>query len=292
MTKRDNFFDEVIRYSQTNKPKQLHSWLRAMGGWGNMIADMIEVSRSRNLAREVEGAVRILREQGYDVTPPVRGLVFDPPKQKPRVKQAPTVRRAGTRWPRERSIASPVRTVPTGLDQGDISWHQTPESSNVYAFGYDFDQNILYVQYKGEGETGTVRGENSCNGKSYKYKTRPHIPGPVYSYGSRSQPIPEAVYYSMKSAASKGKFVWQNLRVCGSHWEHQVPYQLATVPTPQDGSAPYVPRKAIGPQDVTITDEDDREYQTQTADRFRVRTVPVVGTGRRKAYPSTIQRTV
>ena len=254
---------------------------------------MVDTTASRNLSREVESAIRLLREQGYDVTPSLRGPLTPPPVTGPEVRRVQPVKRPGeSPWPAEHPMASPVRTLPSGLDEGEMVWHQTPESSNVYAFAYDKTEHILYVQYKANGEpNGKRRGTNSCTGEEYTYGVRPHAPGTIYSYGSRAKPVPEAIYSAMKSSASKGKFVWQNLRVCGSHWRHQYPYQVASVPMPRDRSQPYVPRKAIGPQHVTITDDDNNEYDTTMTDRFRVRTVPVVGVGRRQAYPSTIRRT-
>ena len=91
--------------------------------------------------------------------------------------------------------------------------------------------------------------------------------------------------------------MWQNLRICGTTHGHKVPYSLSNVPV-QSGEQPYVPRKAIAPRQVPMRDVtgalviDERTGQPYTVnERFRVRTVPQVGLGRRKAYPSTIRRT-
>lgn len=150
---------------------------------------------------------------------------------------------------------------------------QTPESSNVFAFGYDEKSGILYVQYKADGAPSyTVRKRNTCNGKMYQMQHRMHIPGPLYAYGSRSRPIPPSIFNEMKRSISKGEFVWDRLRVCGSLWDHQYPYRLVTptfIPIGNGVFGAYTPRKA-------------------SRQGFRVRTVAAVGTGKRPFLVSNL----
>ena len=148
---------------------------------------------------------------------------------------------------------------------------QTPESSNVYAYTYDPHQAILYVQYKAPGTpTKYTPQVSTCTGDTYKMGHRQHTPGPMYAYGSRARPVPEEVFNEMKASTSKGEFVWQRLRVCGSLWAHQVPYTLVT--PSMAGGVVYTPRKA-------------------TRHGFRVRTVPTTGFGRRPVHRSTLPPT-
>jgi len=145
---------------------------------------------------------------------------------------------------------------------------ETPASSNVFAFGYDSVNKILYVQFKAPGEVTHYKdATNACTGEKYRVGHRPHAPGPIYAYGSKARPVPEKVFEQMLTASSKGSFVWQNLRVCGSSHEHQYPHTLVS-PSMAGGNM-YVPRKA-------------------TSRGFRVRTVPTVGKGRRPAERSTL----
>jgi hypothetical protein len=83
------------------------------------------------------------------------------------------------------------------------------------------------VQYKAEGR-------KDRNGR------RPHVPGPIYSYGGAKRPIPPTLFAKLKRANSKGTFVWDELRIRGTMWGHKFPYTLVQA-TP---STMYVPRKA------------------------------------------------
>lgn len=91
-------------------------------------------------------------------------------------------------------------------------------SSNVHSYGYDPEARILYVRFLG----GTSKNRTG--------------PGPLYEYSS----VPPDVYQQMDSAASKGSFVWDALRIRGSMFGHQYDYRLARV------TRGYVPRKATG----------------------------------------------
>lgn len=146
----------------------------------------------------------------------------------------------------------------------------TPGSSNVYSFAYDKMRGILYVTYRVPVNTDEKRTDiNSCNGKRYSYYVKENERGPMYSYGGAGNPVPPELFEEMKTAASKGKFIWDKLRVCGSVSEHQYKYTL--VSPSMEGSL-YIPRKA-----VTIRDPRTNESKLG----FRVRAVPTVGRGKR-----------
>ena len=96
-------------------------------------------------------------------------------------------------------------------------------SSNVHSIAYEHNQNDSYapgnllVRYLG-GDSKHRTGE-----------------GPLYRYHD----VPVTIWKSFKLAASKGKFVWDELRVRGTISGHQYIYELAGT-----GGNNYVPRQA------------------------------------------------
>lgn len=119
-------------------------------------------------------------------------------------------------------IESPIefaRRRPDG-NQNSFGWsdeeQETPvESSNVHSFAW-----------QGPPATGSlmVRFKNKAGGA-----------GPMYRYHG----TPHALYDGMAKAASKGKFVWDSLRMRGTVSGHQFPYSLV-----HTGDTKYVPRQA------------------------------------------------
>lgn len=130
---------------------------------------------------------------------------------------------------------------------------ETPQSSNVYSFAYDAEEGSLFVVFKAGGKKDS-RGH------------RPHVEGAMYVYGGKLRPVPPVVYGDMVHRASKGKVVWDRLRVKGTVWGHQYPYRLVQGDFHhagfQDRKDEYVPRKA-------------------TRKGFAVRQVAYTGVGRR-----------
>lgn len=96
---------------------------------------------------------------------------------------------------------------------------ETPESSNVHSFGFDWESHTLFVRFKAQAQ-----GE----------KVRPHRPGPIYSYRN----VPIGVFLKMLAAPSKGVFIWDNIRIRGTLSGHKYDYALVGV------TGGYVPRKA------------------------------------------------
>ena len=152
----------------------------------------------------------------------------------------------------------------------------TPQSSNVYSFSYDPQTSTLYVTYQANAlnpdsvstGTGPHGGRAQLVGKrgsTVKGKTGQR--GPQYAYFD----VPARVHQRMKLAQSKGKFVWDELRVRGSIHGHKYRYSLVagSVTIQQGLSGVYIPRKA-------------------TKKGFVVRSVADVGTGRRSFQSSTL----
>lgn len=92
------------------------------------------------------------------------------------------------------------------------------QSRNVYAIAYSVATRELYVQY-----LFWAPGMEQHSG-----------PGPVYRY-ERIEPSLALTAYD---AASKGVWIWDNLRIRGTFAGHQFPYSLFHV------ANEYVPRRA------------------------------------------------
>lgn len=108
-------------------------------------------------------------------------------------------------------------------------------SSNVHSIGFIFNheapaQGVLKVRFRARAKNGGPR---------------PNSGGPLYHYYG----VNPAVFKAFQLASSKGKFVWDRLRIRGTVSGHQFQYQLMGIE--KDG---YVPRKAtrIGPNEYYI----------------------------------------
>lgn len=99
--------------------------------------------------------------------------------------------------------------------------HDKLKSSNVYSFWYDEGASELYITFRDPafvGETD-IQGNNLCkNNKPYVYDGLANNPGKTFAYT-----VPRNIYSNMMEAKSKGKFVWQYLRECGTVYGHQYP---------------------------------------------------------------------
>ncbi|MBL8819942.1 MAG: KTSC domain-containing protein [Planctomyces sp.] len=97
-------------------------------------------------------------------------------------------------------------------------------SSNVHSLGFDFNiskpvNSTLFVRYY-------QRDQRTGIGK---------VAGPMYAY----KPVHPRQFAQMRSAMSKGRFVWDNLRIRGTVAGHQVPYSLV------QASQGHIPRRAL-----------------------------------------------
>lgn len=288
---------QVARYARkTSLGRGMFGRLgRRFGAFGEllgMVVDILSGGADVPSRRDIADAVDLLTKQGFRVEPgpePPR-VGGEPPVQtgvqrpvKPERTQRPVVStrtrggvpivepaEAAELWPEEELIQTlPTRVrgahdlVPAGVE-GLSPEIETPESSNVFSLQYDYENRILYVRFKAEGPAVDYKESVSvCTGKRYKCAVRAHQPGPLYSYGGAGRGVAPEKFAEFVGSASKGAWIWQNLRVCGSQWQHRVPYTLVTV------AGDYVPRKA-------------------TRRGYRTRTVPTVGLGRRGARLSTL----
>lgn len=153
------------------------------------------------------------------------------------------------------------------------------ESSNVYSFAYDYEASTLYVTFQGHKiNAGSISHGRVRRGRG---RSRPQLRGTPGSTvtnerGGRGSmyayfDVPVRVFERMKSAASKGKFVWDELRVRGTVYGHKYRYSLVQgqVSTQKGVAGVYIPRKA-------------------TKAGFKTRSVADMGTGRSGFQTSTL----
>lgn len=122
---------------------------------------------------------------------------------------------------------------PMPNDDGGIQMFRVVNSTNVHSYGYDVNTATLYVRYLGQNldrSKITLKRRAGKGGSPLEHVRvgkgaslgRSATPGPMYAYFG----VPERVFAAMRVAVSKGKFVWDALRVRGSIWRHQYTYRL------------------------------------------------------------------
>lgn len=277
------------RLSQFVKDTLWNEMMRALGPLGSIVGAMLRPNAqavTQDIERELKAAADLLQHFGYEVSPPPidqtgsgRGMstpkspapAAQPmsPSRPPRPEPPPTLETPEPE-PRQRP------DHPTGVNGQRFRIRRDDplltgemikvKSSNVHSIGYlwnheDPARGTLQVRFldKRKGRTGTA-------GAGYHYFE-----------------VHPAVFVAFTKAASKGKFVWDRLRVRGTVSGHQYRYSLATLSS--DG---YVPRKArlegggymIGPpgrhpagrgevfQRRTVTGANGRVYQSSLPERF------------------------
>lgn len=257
--------------------------------------------RSLGGLSDVDLARQLLESQGYTISP--RGRLRDVGGRTGgtgsgrQTQTAPGGSGTGGRSPRNRLTQPPEppqpprtrgleriggRRAPAGApplpgeESPQMEEILTPQSSNVFSFAYDPYTSTLFVTYQahalnpdsvstGRGRQGGRSQLRGKLGKTVGGKTGER--GPMYSYLD----VPARVYQRMRLASSKGKFVWDELRIRGTIYGHKYRYQLVQGQVTTQGgiSGVYIPRKA-------------------TRQGFRTRSVADIGSGRRGFESSTL----
>jgi len=150
-------------------------------------------------------AAQILRGRGFRVVP--EGKELD------RVRPYPLEKTVGDKVIIRGRAFPPDHPAVTG------EMVRTPHSSNVYSFGYDAESGSLFIRFKAPPRGGK----------------RPDAPGPLYQYFH----VPLDVFLALLHADSKGKAVWDLIRIRGTVSGHRYDYTLAGI------VGGYVPRKAV-----------------------------------------------
>lgn len=126
------------------------------------------------------------------------------------------------------------------------------QSSNVFGFQYDYKKKLLYVAFQGHqlNQGALSRGRVKRGGRMGRDQNI-GTPGRTVT-GARGgrgatyayHGVPSKIFDLMRQAASKGKFVWDHLRVRGTIYGHQYRYTLVQGQVQPKNGGVYIPRKA------------------------------------------------
>lgn len=191
---------------------------------------------ARNIASEVQRSKRLLESLGFKVEPPPAEKAQQPPPG----QGTEYVSMAGLR-----KRVKPDDPLLTG------AWIPVT-SSNVESIGYIWNEanpakGTLKVRFLDKR-----KGATSARGSVYHYYD-----------------VHPSLFDNFRRAASKGRWVWDNLRIRGTVSGHQFRYALAGLAS--DG---YVPRQAtrLGPKEYylqrQVRSKSGQEYQSELQDEF------------------------
>lgn len=202
----------------------------------------------------LQEAARQLQELGFRAEPPPPDQSMPHPSQRNRLPPADWVKSPpGAGW--GQSIEEDQITIRAGgqtfrirRDDPLLTGEMIPvSSSNVHSIGYTWNQK------RPTAGTLKVRFLDTRDGKRTGS-------GPLYYYYDCHPQL----FIAFQRAASKGKWVWDNLRVRGTVSGHQKRYALAAI-----SKTGYVPRKAtrIGNEEWylprTVKGQNGREYRSR-----------------------------
>lgn len=213
----------VARYARGSMEEQelLDAFFDTLGPLGDVLKHLLAPDRHRPpgglVGRQIQAAIDFLESYGYDVIPPAdwrtegRWPIAE--------EELPTgvEREPGRRTVDVPMAGGPPRRLPPDHPLLSGDFQHAPGSSNVHSYAYDYDSATLYVRFLGRSEGGSRTG-----------------PGPLYSYTN----VEPERFLELERAPSKGRWVWDHLRVRGTISGHQYDYQLLAV------VGGYVPRKA------------------------------------------------
>jgi len=209
----------------------LESIAKRAGPIGEVVKAMLRPGGQSlgGIQKELEAAAKLLRQFGYTVGVP--GGAGGGQSQRPRQSVEPVApqpdeyfEEAGPEFGFHRVGGRMFQFKPDDpILTGEML---SVTSSNVHSIGYIWNnkdpmKGTLKVRFLG---TNRNTSPQTRGGK-----------GPIYHYFG----VHPAIFLSFREAASKGKFVWDRLRVRGTVSGHQFPYALAKLQA--DG---YVPRQA------------------------------------------------
>lgn len=258
--------DRYGRVSEFVRRQIINEVIRQLGTLGGLIVSMIQPqgrSLTEDINQEIEGVAQLLQE--------IAGPPDRPEWLPSRVSSAGSG--GGARVPPSISTPSPAEpspTAPEGMTARQVLGRRyqfnnndpilTGEmidviSTNVHSIGYDWNE-----QSPTRG-TLKVRFLESTGRKS---STR--CAGPLYFYFN----VHPEVFLAFQQAASKGRFVWDRLRVRGTVSGHRYFYELEDT-----GSTDYIPRRAtrLGPNEYYLRREHTNRQtgvtaQSQLEDEF------------------------
>lgn len=245
--------DKYGKISELIKNTIWKEMMRTLGPLGSIVSALIRPSGrsiAKNIEQELKAAADLLQEFGYQVIPPVdqtgSGGGLASPSAAPREPTPSPRQRTPAETlttPGEQVQQMPAKPAPEGAVSNYITVNINGErfrvrrddplltgamikvkSSNVHSIGYEWNdaepaKGQLKVRFK-DHRRGAGRAGKAGAGYTY-YDVHPKV------------------FVAFTKAASKGKFVWDRLRIRGTVSGHQYRYALTTIAS--DG---YVPRKA------------------------------------------------
>ncbi len=257
---------EVGRIRRDGVPAALGAIGRGvLGGVGRAISWLLGGQRGASGASPAD--VRAAREIVAKVRSELPGPITQPGTRRPDESPAPSPSSTGRGRFGDQEGGGGGRIGGGGRDRtgrdGDGGGRGGPEmipvsgSSNVHSFGYDASMATLYVTYLGvvlkPSKVRLDKIRNAPKQQHIKVAKGAHTgeragPGATYAYFG----VPQSVFSRMRAAASKGVFIWDEIRVRGTIYGHRYPYRLATpgrarVPGAMDpghDTISYVPRRA------------------------------------------------
>lgn len=225
--------DKYGRFSDAIKSMVFSQLKASLGPLGEVVEALLRPNAKplADLQRELDAAAGLLRAFGFGVTEPGKKSQPDQPDQG-NVRIWDTVPAP----PREPDDPNTVWVTYRGrklrVDKNNpiITGEMIKvDSSNVHSIGYVWNWNnpaagSLKVRFKNREKTAG---------------------GPMYEYWE----CPPEMFTAFQKAASKGRFVWDRLRVRGTVSGHQKFYRLIGIE-----KSGYVPRKAtrLGPNEWYI----------------------------------------
>jgi hypothetical protein len=224
------------------------SIIRAMGPWGGFVDSLFRSGGKQieaDIAKELEEAIKSAQDllEARKGSGKLPESITKAVEQKVEERAEPTTERSyveerrerrGYKSPEketekpERREAEPEPEPPEGVEKTQsgelVEWVKCTTSSNVESFAYEWNP-------QNEREPGNLLvrflGGDSKNRSG---------PGPLYRY----EGVPRSVFVAMKLAHSRGKFVWDALRIRGTISGHQFPVELIGT-----GPSGYIPRRAV-----------------------------------------------
>ena len=228
----------------------LDAFFKSLGPLGIFLRGMIGAkSKSTSLEDDIDSATRFLQSMGYEVLPPIgkrsssrvrkratraareflRDVMGEEKESKPKKDR-------DVKFPDEPGMEDVIEAddrLGQGRDQmlgGTWVNMKTVSSSNVYQIGFDEQSQIMFVTYLAPAG---YDGRRVGPGATYAYfLSEQKRTGMGVNSGAR-------VFNKIVSAGSGGAAIWDELRIKGSAFGHQYPYELIKLPPNK-----YVPRQA------------------------------------------------
>jgi hypothetical protein len=236
----------IERYAKagSDNEKAVQVLLDSLGEPGKLIKSLINPHKRNLLTKNIQEAMNLIRAYGGEVLPAKEwGTLADIERGLRAAEQRliefgyplPETRGPPRHFPQPEEGRETIDTeVEPGRYQRIRADHPmltgemvpTPNSTNVYEFGYDIDSIALYVRFRESSKDGRVGGA-----------------GALYAYYGVT-PEEFTTLYVLRnnggegSSNGPGEWVWDHLRQRGTQSGHKKDYRLVGI------MGDYVPRKA------------------------------------------------